>query len=166
MANARELDIETILSHLEYNKETGEIYWKVSTGKAKSGSDAGVVHQTGYKRITLKGRTLMAHRVAWVLAKKEQPPAIIDHIDGDKLNNRIENLRDGTNCTNQRNQSLAHKRNKSSNYLGVSIFQGRWRAKIYSNGKYIFLGYHDTEEQAKKAYDDAKEIYHKQKRRD
>ncbi|AUR91175.1 AP2/ERF domain protein [Vibrio phage 1.165.O._10N.261.51.B7] len=161
MAKSKPLDLDYIFNLLDYNTDTGKVFWRVSTGKAKAGSEAGSIHSaTGYIRMTIGGRAVGAHRVAWSIHHKEQPPAIIDHIDGDRTNNKIENLRDGTNGKNQQNQTKPHSRNKSSKYLGVSLFKGRWRAKIYHNKTYYFLGFHDTEELARDAYIEAKRRLH------
>ena len=161
MAVCKNLDIALLRSSLDYNKETGILKWKVSVGKAKAGSECGSIHKlTGYKRLTVKGRTLSHHRVIWAIHYGEQPPSIIDHIDGNKTNNKIDNLRSGSNAVNQQNQTKAHKRNLTSRHLGVSLFKGRWRAKIYHNKKYIFLGYFKTELEAAKAYKKAKRKHH------
>lgn len=159
MQSRSDFDHELLSAFLDYNPETGKLHWKHSVGKAKKGNEAGNVY-LGYRKITFMRRVYAAHRIAWAIHYKESPPDIVDHIDGDGLNNSISNLRDGTNCKNQQNQTKAHSRNKTSGSLGVSNFNGRWRAKIYHKGKYIFLGYHKTEEDAAKAYIEAKRKIH------
>lgn len=155
-----DFDIDSLGSALSYDQYNGKISWKISTGKAKRGSIAGIVSAAGYMKITYLGRTYAGHRIAWALHYRCAPPDVIDHINGDKLDNRIENLRDGTDCVNQQNQKYCHSRNETSKLLGVSMLKGRWRAKIYHKGKYIFLGYHATEELAGTAYAEAKRKIH------
>lgn len=159
MESRNDFDISLLTTCLDYNPESGELHWKISTGKSKAGKLAGC-HSGRYLRVSLQGRTYSAHRIAWAIYYKEAPPSVVDHIDGNTLNNAISNLRAGTDCINQQNQKAAHKRNKSSSYLGVSKFNGMWRAKIYHNKKYIFLGYHPTEESARDAYIEAKKKLH------
>lgn len=160
MAKHINFDLSSIHQAFDYNPLTGDVVWRVSTGKSKAGNKVGNVTNTGYIRFTYLGKNYSAHRAAWALYYKEQPPSIIDHINGNKLDNRISNLRDGTVYTNQQNQKKAHSRNKTSKYLGVSVFNGRYRAKIYHKGRYIFLGYHETEDQARQAYIEAKRKLH------
>ncbi|MFJ7792323.1 HNH endonuclease [Pseudomonas sp. NPDC096950] len=155
-----DFDYAYLSSLLEYDKESGSITWKHSRGKAKAGSEAGWKDSRGYIKITCNGRTYTAHRLAWLLHYKESPPDVVDHIRGVEDGNRISNLRPGISCVNQQNQRQAHTRNTSSKHIGVSFFNGRWRAKIYHAGKYIFLGYHKTEEDAANAYLESKRRIH------
>jgi hypothetical protein len=155
-----DFDIDKLRSVLDYDQYNGKITWKISTGKASAGAEAGSVGLKGYLKITYQGRTYAAHRLAWAIHHGTAPPEIIDHMNGDTLDNRASNLRDGTSGVNQQNQSHSHSRNQSSSYLGVSMFNGRWRAKIYTAGKYVFLGYHPTEEDAAEAYRQAKRKIH------
>lgn len=160
MAKAAHIDIEAASRLLHYNSENGVLTWTRSTGKAKAGTAAGCLSQYGYIKVTVCGKTYLAHRVAWALHFMTQPPCIIDHINGNKTDNRICNLRNGEDAINQQNQRSAHSRNKTSRLLGVSMFHGRWRAKIYHKGRYIFLGYHPTAEAAHAAYLEAKRKIH------
>lgn len=159
MKSRQDFDIPLLSTFLDYNPSDGNLYWKLSAGKAKKGNVAGFVGKS-YIKVTLCGRTYVAHRLAWALHYKSEPPEIIDHIDGDGFNNKIQNLRDGTGGKNQQNQKAAHSRNKSSSKLGVSLYKGKWRAKIYHKGKYIFLGYHKSEDDAAEAYLKAKREIH------
>ena len=159
MESRNDFNIELLTSCLDYNAETGKLHWKISTGKSKVGKEAGCKH-LGYIKLTLQGRVYAAHRVAWAIHYKESPPSVVDHIDGNGENNRIENLRSGIDGINQQNQKSPHSRNKTSSRLGVSQFKGKWRAKIYHNKKYIFPGYHATEDLAEEAYLKAKASIH------
>lgn len=97
---------------------------------------------------------LLCHRIIWAILKQEDPLGFtIDHINGDRLDNRIENLRKATNAQNTCNQKNAKgycfcKRHK------------KWKATIMCNYKCLHLGYFDTKEQAREAYLRAKEKLH------
>lgn len=155
------MDLDLLNEYFDYNSDSGKITWVKNFFKTKIGKEAGGIGQMGYIKITLNGVTLLAHRIAWAIHYNEQPPEIIDHINGDRADNRIENLRSCTNAENIQNQRTASRSNKTSKYLGVSNFKGKWRAKIKANGKYIFLGYFDSEEGARDAYLKAKRKVHK-----
>jgi hypothetical protein len=111
---------------LNYNPNTGDFVWKVSTSKrTKAGSPAGSVYPVGRLYISYKGSAYQAHRVAWFMHYGEQPPALIDHIDQDPLNNRISNLRKATRSLNAMNKPAK----------GVYRDGDKWRAMIRLNGK-------------------------------
>lgn len=155
-----ELDIDLLKEHINYNSDTGKLTWTKNFFKNKIGSEIGCVSHYGYRKVTFKGKTLLGHRIAWAIHYGEQPPAIIDHKNGDRLDNRISNLRHSGHGHNSENQRKSMRSNKTSRYLGVSKFKGRWRAKIKAKGEYVFLGYHDTEELARDAYTLAKRKLH------
>lgn len=92
--------------------------------------------------------TLRMHRVLMGAASSD----IIDHRDGDTLNNRRSNLRRATPVQNACNQRITHR--NSSGFKGVSLYKpsGKWRARIKLNGRMHFLGYHQTPEAAHAAY--------------
>lgn len=160
MKNRIELDVQLLSDYINYNSETGVLTWRKNFFKTKIGKEIGSISTLGYRKVTFKGLTILCHRVAWAIHYGEQPPEVIDHINGNRTDNRMSNLRSVTMGGNARNQRSASKSNKSSKYLGVSKFEGRWRAKIKSHGKYIFIGYFDTEEQARDAYIDKKRMVH------
>lgn len=155
-------DAGVVRDLLDYDPNTGTLTWQVDRGgKAKAGTVAGSVTALGYRRIDVLRRGVMAHRLAWVLFYGEWPAGEIDHINGDKLDNRIANLRVVDRSGNLQNQQRLKSHN-TSGYPGVSFHKksGRWQAGIRVDGVRTYLGMYDTPEQAFSAYLDAKRRLH------
>lgn len=157
-----ELTAERLRQVLAYDKDTGAFTWLSRTGgTSKEGIAAGTFDERGYLRIGLDGRVYRAHRLAWMYVFGTWPSGEIDHIDGDKSNNRFTNLRDVSRQVNQQNQRRAHKRSGSGT-LGVSMHAstGKWRARIWVNGKNKSLGLFESKDLASAAYAIAKREHH------
>ena len=107
----------------------------------------------GYLVAMVLGKTLKAHRVIWALHYGKWPALYLDHIDGDRANNAISNLREATPSQNGCNRRSA--KNSKSSYLGVSWveWRKRWTATIRISGKRKTIGYFKTEIDAAMAYD-------------
>lgn len=145
---------------LHYDPESGSFTWLVDAARnVKAGRVAGTIGPQGYRFIKLEGRRHAAHRLAWLLATGEWPIGQIDHINGDKADNRICNLRDVTAAINTQNQRRAHSRNKLG-LMGVFAFEGKFRSAVELSGKKTYLGTFDTPEAAHAAYLQAKRQLH------
>lgn len=142
---------------LRYSPSSGEFHWRVSNSYRKpAGSLAGDKKKdSGYVLIGVDRVRYRAHRLAWLYMTGAWPSYQIDHIDGDRSNNRWENLRDAT-----QQQNSANMRRRSSNLCGVkgvSRYCGSsgyvsWRAHIFVNGKTMYLGCFSTVDEASAAY--------------
>jgi len=144
-----------------YDEADGCLYWlKDRKSVAKAGSKVGCVHHTGYLKTKVKGKNLLVHRLIWFLVHGEWPSDKLDHINGDKRDNRINNLREATQSQNRCNSKL--QKNNTSGYKGVSYnkVSGKYMAGIQVNKKPIYLGLYDTPEQAYQAYCDAAKEHH------
>lgn len=108
----------------------------------------------GYAYMIKDKKAVRVHR----LIMDAQPGQEVDHINGNKLDNRRSNLRFVTRSENNRN--VATRRNKASRYKGVQREDSRWRAMIQVNKKPIYLGCFNTEEEAALAYNRAALQYH------
>lgn len=118
---------------------------------AAAGSIAGYI-ENGYVRIFIKHRKFPAHRLAWLWAYGEYPLVMLDHINGNRSDNRIVNLRQATASENSQNVNKAHRDKKSGPLLGAYRNGSKWRAQICVNGKVKTLGAFSDEQSAHLAY--------------
>tara|TARA_R110000851_G_C12742854_1_gene531107 strand:+ start:57 stop:551 length:495 start_codon:yes stop_codon:yes gene_type:complete len=142
-----------------YDLVTGGLTWLKSPAKrVRAGDVVASINKNGYIRITLKGKHYLGHRLAWFYLFGVWPNQI-DHINGVRTDNRIENLRDVIPADNSKNRALG-KSNKSG-VIGVRwVHQhSRWTAQISVNGKNKALGYFKEKELAIKARLDAESEY-------
>jgi len=95
----------SIAGTLSYDKASGDFVWlKSGRGRFKrAGMKAGSERPDGYQCICVDGKQWLSHRLAWVMHYGEEPPEVIDHIDRNKSNNAISNLRDGSGGINEHN---------------------------------------------------------------
>ncbi len=144
---------ETFRALLDYDPESGIFRWRVNRGGIQMGAVAGTVSEKGYILILINGTKFRAHRLAWLYVYGAWPQDQIDHLNGDKRDNRIVNLRDVSQSVNLQNQTRA-RRDSTSGFLGVSWHKRKkhWEAKIKVNKRNHFLGYFDTAEAAHAAY--------------
>lgn len=108
-------------------------------------------HSDGYCTIKFKNRTVRYHQVIWVLINGDiTSDCILDHIDGDRLNNNIDNLRLVSNRQNSQNRCI-HRKGKLP---GCNLHEptGKWRAEIWVGGKNRHIGLYSTEQEAHEAY--------------
>lgn len=149
-----DLTFESVALLLQYNPETGKLFWKPRpVDMFKSERDAKIWNTRysgkeaftcddghGYRQGNIHNRKYQAHRVIWLLHTGAWPAEQIDHVSGDRADNRIENLRPVSHAENGKN-----KRKPSSNTSGVvGVFwhkvHRKWLAKIMVNGRHKHLG--------------------------
>ncbi len=130
-------------TYLSYNQNTGEMRWKKPTStksRIKVGDIAGSVSMHGYRTVKIKQKPYLIHRIAWMMVHKTLPP-FLDHINHNRLDNRLCNLRPATVKENGRNRSI--NKNNTSGCTGVYWFAARkkWKVSIKVNGKNKSLGH-------------------------
>ena len=144
--------IDNLIENLSYSD--GRLYWAKPRPKVVVGSRAGYAKKNGYREIKFNGKSYKEHRVIWAIINGAWPSDELDHVNKDKSDNRIENLREATRSQNMAN-SL--KKRGSSSFNGVCWKKrfGKWHSQIMSDGKKRHLGWFDLEYKAALAYDAA-----------
>lgn len=144
---------EELVKVLSYNHNTGEFHWKEHRGGGSViGGLAGSLENTGYISIRIGRTPYLAHRLAWFYCFQEWPCKNIDHVDRNKINNSIDNLRELDQIWNTRNRGI--NKNNTSGYTGVHYSKEKdfWVAEIIINKVKHRLGYFSTPELASIAY--------------
>ncbi len=126
--------------YFEY--KDGFLYWKKTNRKGKK---AGCLHPTGYIQVSWKQKLWQLHRIVWLWHGNELIQGYeIDHINRNRTDNRIENLRQVTKSVNNANRKSVY----------MNYCQGKWKAytsRLIGNGKQIHIGTFNTKEEAEKA---------------
>ena len=125
---------------LTYEPHTGALRWKQGPGKQRhlDGQLAGTLNSEGYSQVAIDKRKYRAHRLIWMLAYGQDPAEReVDHIDGDRLNNRLNNLRLATSSQNKFNLAPHKGRDLPK---GVKLNKGRFGARITAQGIVHWLG--------------------------
>lgn len=160
------MEKEDFNKFLLYDKETGNLLWRKrnptnahvkSWNKRWSGEVAGTVGKNGYRYISLSKSYYLAHRIVWLLEYGSLPPkgCEIDHINRNRLDNRLENLRSVSRYENNRNKDM--NKNNTSGVTGVVWHKasGKWLSRIYNNYQCINLGLFESFKDAVDARVDA-----------
>lgn len=147
--------------HINYDPLSGQFVWSASRRGVASGRTAGCLSTYGYVVIKIGGKQVRAHRLAWFLTYAEWPVGEVDHINGNRSDNRLCNLRVVSRAGNSQNRRAAH-RDSSHGLLGAAWNKQhrRWQSKIVANGVRHHLGYFDSAAQAHTAYLAAKDRLH------
>ena len=155
---------------IEHDKLVSEVFYdpaegvfvprRKRRGRPPNRPHLGDINYDGYIRITVLGRRYYAHRLAWFYVHGEWPAEQMDHINGDRSDNRIANLREATQSGNGQNKKM--QRNNTSGCIGVTWSKRRkkWLAKIGVAGKVSYLGYFDIFDDAVAARKEAKLALH------
>jgi hypothetical protein len=142
-----DLSIERARELFDCDPHRGVLFWR--QGRFR-GYIAGSLNRLDRAvHVNVRGRIYLAHRLIWLLTKGEWPVHELDHINGDRADNRMKNLRDAPHAKNIRNRQGANKNSKSG-ILGVRYrpTSGRWQAYISVDGKQVWTFTADTAEEA------------------
>jgi hypothetical protein len=148
-------DINSTLSkeslHELFEYRDGDLYWKVRPSNCvKIGDKVGCFDfHTGYYRVRFNNKLHHNHRLIFLM-HHGYLPKMVDHIDCNRSNNKIENLREADQYKNQQNQKIS--KNSSSGYKNVTwrADRNKWSVRIMANGKYVSGGCFENPEDASK----------------
>lgn len=139
---------EELTSVLEYDLDTGKFTWKEQRGSLKRGDIAGGMPKSnGYLYIGIGPKRYLAHRLAWFYCFKEWPTLDIDHINRNRSDNSLNNLREVSRAENLRN-TVARS---STGYKNVYKNGDKYWARVWVNYTPNYLGTFDTVELANEA---------------
>jgi hypothetical protein len=150
---------ELLCALFEYQPDGRLLRRITSNPRAKAGTYSGSVGKGGYLRTQVAGKLYFNHRLVWLMHRGSWPKNL-DHINGNKLDNRIENLRECTQTQNM--QNCPNKKSNTTSVKGVGWrpSRGKFRARIVVNGKEICVGHFLELEEAAKAVQEARTKYH------
>lgn len=162
------LDASYVVSLVRYDPDTGKLYWRerhdwaawlcLRWNRHKSGKEAFTRRdKAGYCVGHIDGRGLLAHRVAWACHYGEWPKGPLDHINQNKADNRITNLRLSDPVNNGRN--VARLPQNTSGATGICRHKNAWQAQITVEGKNLYLGRFETFEAALRQRKNAERFY-------
>lgn len=136
---AKDPSIDLLLATLRYDANTGRIFWRERDRNLSGVEAGGVDARHGYRRIVVGGKSVLAHRIALAMSTGAWPEEV-DHINGDRDDNRLCNLREVTRAENMSNKS--RYRNNRSGCAGVHWHSQhrKWCAAIQKNGRRKTLG--------------------------
>lgn len=134
---------------LAYDPENGWFTWRINNSVAKPGERAGGMHGLGYRMIGLEYKKYLEHTLAFFYMTGEWPKILIDHINGNKADNRWANLREATSSQNGHNKGV-HPRS-STGYPGVTLHGSKYRSSITINNKETVLSWVKTIAEARVA---------------
>lgn len=151
------IDAITLRRTFVYDAVTGFFY---RAGARYPINPSGRVDRQGYITIKIDGQIYFAHRLAWLYIYGEWPSNIIDHINRERDDNRICNLRDVSSSQNNLNRTLDPKGRGASGRKGITLLKRkdgtlRYQATICRGGDVVYLGLFDDIEAASAAYEPA-----------
>lgn len=155
-------DVAEHFKEVRYDSISGLLYWAYSRRGARMGEIAGSLTNEGYRQVQIKRKVYSAHRLCWAIFYGSWPLGELDHINGDRADNRIENLRDVDRSINSQNKRVAQVNNKSCGLLGVTWNKQhkKWQSKIMAKKKMHHVGYFLDPDDAHRAYLEMKRVLH------
>ena len=135
---------------LHYDVETGRWTWLQSYHKRRLGADAGSIYESGYRYLTIEGKAYRSARLAWFYVHGGWPVGVMDHLNGDRDDDRLANLRVVSVRENTQNKRI----HREGRLYGCSFHKPlqKWKAAIQVDKVVKHLGYFATEREAHECY--------------
>lgn len=153
------LDLDILRRFVTYDPESGHLWRKTATGSLRLLNKTSP--EDGYISFSVAYQSLKGHRVAWALFHGTWAEGLLDHINGDRVDNRIENLRVVSASENSQNRQRANRRRIVDLPLGVYPRGRKFESRIRIAGKNHFLGVFETVTEAAQKYLEFRRMYMK-----
>ena len=157
----KQLTQQLVQSLFDY--KDGALYWKVSkTNSIRVGNQAGTsVNDAGYNIVGICGKTYRLHRVIF-LYHYGYLPKNVDHIDGNRSNNNIDNLRSADDFQNSRNSKLSKRNTSGVKNVCWARHVNKWQVQVRRGSSKKYLGLYEDLELAELVAIEARNLYHKE----
>lgn len=149
-------------AHSLFEYKDGLLYWKIrpkNSRSVKENMEAGSKSGHGYKKVTTKGKTFYTHQIIFLM-QHGYIPKLIDHIDGNPNNNKINNLRESNKSLNACNSKLPSHNTSGTKGVVWGKRENKWIARVQINKKVIHLGTFNDLELASLVADEGRILYH------
>lgn len=154
------MSLEEARRLFDYDPETGLLMWKIRTSsRVRVGEVAGSFHTRGYRRVQVNNERYLLHRLVWFIYYGAWPEDQLDHVNRDRTDNRIANLREVDHAENNKNKSMYMSNTSGVVGVGWHRQSQKWQAGIKVGQKRIHLGLFDTFEEAVAARKAAEVLY-------
>lgn len=143
---------EELLLAFRYDPESGDLFW--------NNGDVAKTISNGYRAVKYRGTQYRVHRIAWLMYYGNLPSGHIDHINCNRLDNRISNIRACSCSENLMNVRIGRK--NTSGVKGVTLHRrlNKWQAQLMAAGKSMYLGVFETIQEAENAVKTARQLHH------
>lgn len=148
------LTVEEVREMFSYDPADGVLRWRLDRSpKARAGAPVGCIHRSGYLVTLIRRKNYQVHRLIWAFVYGCWPPEHVDHVNGVRSDNRLQNIRACSPSENGRNKG--RQVNNTTGFKGVSFCsrEGRYQTTCRVNGRKKWIGYFDTPEEASIAYE-------------
>jgi hypothetical protein len=148
--------------HELFEYKNGQLFWKISLSRRVNiGNKAGCLTNTGYLSVQINKKIYRLHKIVFAM-HYGYLPKIVDHINGIKNDNRIENLREANACQNNVNIGIRKDNTSGSKNVRWHKSNKKWRVEVRINKKRINFGAYDDLELADLVAQEARDKYHKE----
>ena len=155
----KELKMDAKILHELLEYRDGELYWKKRRAGVQFNKPVGYVTKQGYKRVEANGKSYAVHRLVYMMFNKWLPEQL-DHIDCNKLNNKIENLRPASSAENSSNRKLRCDNKYQTKNIYFDKVHEKWVVQVRKHGKSHYFGRYKDKNKASEVARMARDLLH------